>query len=533
MSQTLVLKKLQVKGMTCTGCETRIEGALIALPGVEKVRAQVKDGSVEVTYDPAQVSPETFEKAITKLGYTVGSNEQPEVKKSGVVRIAGLIALLMTFFLLGSRLGWFQVFNFFPMASKDTGYGMLFVIGLLTSVHCVAMCGGINLSQCISGAGGQGRFGGFWPSIKYNLGRVISYTVIGGIVGALGSVVQFSSTARGIMQLLAGVFMVFMGLSLSGLVPALARFTPHLPKALGLKIAKEKKRSNSPLYVGLLNGLMPCGPLQAMQLYALSTGSLWGGALSMLLFSLGTVPLMFALGALSSILSRKFTKHMVTVGAVLVVVMGISMFQNGLALSGINTSSGVAQSEAAAAEDKAESSQPAASAAAQGQAPSNENAQEISSQLTGYGYPAITVKAGIPVKWTMNAPKGSLNGCNSSLIIPEYKIEKKLAEGDNVIEFTPTRTGTFTYSCWMGMIRSTIKVVENDGATAAPSGFAGQATTSPAIDSSAYAIGPEATDDPNALPIAPGGCCGGSVSGPQATTEPDTLPITPGGCCGN
>jgi sulfite exporter TauE/SafE len=371
-------------------------------------------------------------------------------------------------------------------------------------------------------AGGQGRFDGFWPSIKYNLGRVISYTVIGGIVGALGSVVQFSGTARGIMQLLAGVFMVFMGLSLSGLVPALARFTPHLPKALGLKIAREKKRSNSPLYVGLLNGLMPCGPLQAMQLYALSTGSLWGGALSMLLFSLGTVPLMFALGALSSILSRKFTRYMVTVGAVLVVVMGISMFQNGLALSGAGLSSGLAQGEAVQAGDKAENTQAPALAAGQAQASSGENVQEITSKLTGYGYPAISVKAGIPVKWTIQAPKGSLNGCNSRLVIPEYKIEKQLAEGDNVIEFTPNRTGTFTYSCWMGMIRSSIKVTENDGAQASPSGSAG---------SDADTSGPAATDDPNVLPIAPGGCCGG-IGGPQASGAPDAQPITPGGCCG-
>ena len=492
MSQTLVTKKLQVKGMTCTGCETRIEGALNALPGVQKARAQVKFGSVEVTYDPSLISQESFEKAITKLGYTVGTNDRPDMKKQGAARIVGLAALLLTFFLLGSRFGWFQFFNFFPMATQDSGYGMLFVIGLLTSVHCVAMCGGINLSQCISGAGGQGRFAGFWPSIKYNLGRVISYTVIGGIVGSLGSVVQFSGAARGILQLMAGVFMVFMGLSLSGLVPALARFTPHLPKALGLKIAKEKKRSNSPLYVGLLNGLMPCGPLQAMQLYALSTGSLWGGALSMLLFSLGTVPLMFVLGALSSILSRKFTKYMVTIGAVLVVVMGISMFQNGLALSGININSGLAQSETVLAEEKAENKQSPNTAAL---APSSENVQEIASTLSSYGYPAITVKAGIPVRWTINAPKGSLNGCNSSLVIPEYKVQKQLAVGDNVIEFTPTRTGTFTYSCWMGMIRSNIKVVESDGVQAVPSGSAGTVT-------------PEATEDPGALPIVPGGCCG-------------------------
>ena len=511
MSQTPAVKKLQVKGMTCTGCETRIEGALLALPGVAKARAQVKDGSVEITYDPAQVSMEAFKKAIEAQGYQVEANEKQEVKRSGAVRIIGLVASMLTFILLGSRFGWFQVFNFFPLASQDTGYGMLFIIGLLTSVHCVAMCGGINLSQCIAGAGGQGRFAGFMPSLKYNLGRVISYTVIGGIVGAIGSAVQFSGTARGFVQLLAGVFMVFMGLSLSGLVPALARFTPHLPKALGRKIAKEKKRSNSPLYVGLLNGLMPCGPLQAMQLYALSTGSVWGGALAMLLFSLGTVPLMFILGALSSILSRKFTKYMVTAGAVLVVVMGISMFQNGLALSGIGTSTGVAQSEPSRTEAKAESTPVPSSSATATQAPSaaaQENVQEITSELTGYGYPAITVKAGVPVKWTIKAPKGSINGCNNALVIPEYKIEKKLQTGDNVIEFTPTRTGTFSYSCWMGMIRSNITVVENEDASAtAPADAAGQNTEAPVTDFSAFALSPEATEDPESLPLLPGGCC--------------------------
>jgi len=74
-------------------------------------------------------------------------------------------------------------------------------------------------------------------------------------------------------------------------------------------IYRERQRGNKgPFTVGLLNGLMPCGPLQAMQIYALSTGNPLKGALSMLLFSLGTVPLMFGLGALGSLLSRRLRK---------------------------------------------------------------------------------------------------------------------------------------------------------------------------------------------------------------------------------
>ena len=85
-----------------------------------------------------------------------------------------------------------------------------------------------------------------------------------------------------------------------------------------------------------MNGLMPCGPLQAMQLYALGTGSFLAGALSMFIFSLGTVPLMFGLGALSSLLSSKFTSRMMKVSAALVLLLGLVMVNRGLALSGVN-----------------------------------------------------------------------------------------------------------------------------------------------------------------------------------------------------
>ena len=501
MSQPQLVKKIPIAGMTCTGCETRIEGALTALPGVIQAQASAKDGVVSVTYNPSLVTLKNMQKVIEDQGYTIGEAKKPESHQPpGIAKTAGISALVLAFFLLGSRFGWFQVFNLFPVANSETSFGMLFVIGLLTSVHCVAMCGGINLSQCIGG-NGQGRFSGLLPSLKYNLGRVISYTIIGGIVGAIGSVVQFTGTLRGMVQILAGVFMVLMGFSLSGLFPAFYRLTPHLPKALGRRINKEKRESNSPLYVGLLNGLMPCGPLQAMQLYALSTGSAVNGAISMLLFSLGTVPLMFALGALSSILSRKFTHHMMTAGAVLVAVMGISMFQSGLALSGVNLGSGTAQS------------QPLQTAPQQVEA-TKASVQEITSELSRYGYPAITVKAGIPVKWTIKADKKNLNGCNNAIVIPEYNLQKAFEVGDNFIEFTPTHTGTFTYTCWMGMIRSTITVTEGDAIAS---------TSSTDVEPATQAIVPAfnlwATPDPDA------------ITESNAKTDTQELVLQSGGCC--
>ncbi len=192
---------------------------------------------------------------------------------------------------------------------------------------------------------------------------------------------------------------------------------------------------------------MPCGPLQAMQLYALGTGSFAAGALSMFMFSLGTVPLMFGLGAVTSILSGKFTHRMMKASAVLVIALGVIMANRGFALSGFSlpsmpfgTGGSTRSGNIATIQD---------------------GIQLVTTNLQPGRYEPITVQKGIPVRWTVRAEKGSINGCNNEIVIPRFNARKKLEPGDNIIEFTPTETGTFAYSCWMGMIRSKITVVED------------------------------------------------------------------------
>ena len=86
--------------------------------------------------------------------------------------------------------------------------------------------------------------------------------------------------------------------------------------------------------------------------------------------------------------------------------------------------------------------------------------QEIHSTLTGRQYPQITVTAGVPVKWVIDVPEHTLNGCNYRMILSAFGIEHTFTEGENVIEFTPTTTGDIRYSCWMGMIRGNILVTD-------------------------------------------------------------------------
>jgi sulfite exporter TauE/SafE/copper chaperone CopZ/plastocyanin domain-containing protein len=451
-----------IEGMTCPACEARIRKALAQEVGVAAADASYSRAVATATFDPAVTNEPVLAAAIEKLGYHVrAENESGRAAPAGYsfYRAVTLLAVILVLYLLVRRLGLFNLGSL-PLAEAGTGYAALLVLGLVTSIHCLAMCGGINLSQCVQQGGAATIQAVIWkPAVLYNGGRVVSYTLTGGIVGALGSVVSFTGTMRGIVQLIAGVFMLVMGVNMLGVFPKLRRFTPRLPRVLATRIDLLRQKGTGPLAVGLLNGLMPCGPLQAMQLYALSTGSPVKGALAMLVFGLGTFPLTAFFGAASSFLTGRFTKRLMTAAACIVAVMGLSMFSYGWSLSGFdlgglgsligNTSRATPQN--AAANTKAPSG---------AFPPVIGGYQIVQSALLPNRYPAITVQAGTPVKWTITAPEGSINGCNNRMFIREYGIEHRFTPGDNVIEFAPDRTGRFSYTCWMGMIRSSITVVE-------------------------------------------------------------------------
>lgn len=448
MESNLKTQLFKIIGMTCINCQYKIERKLIKTEGIKKVNVSYRSGTVELIHDESIIPTKEIIRIIEDLDYKVATTNSEDRDSFDITKLLSTVVIIFALYTIMRHIGITNIFNKFPQVQENMGYSMLFFIGILTSVHCIAMCGGINLSQCISISSNisikQNKFETVRPSILYNLGRVISYTIIGGIVGSIGSVVSFSGSLKGIIQIIAGIFMVIMGLNMLNIFPWLRRLVPRVPRVITDKI-KFKKQSNSPFFVGLLNGLMPCGPLQSMQLYALSTASPVQGAFSMLIFSLGTVPLMFGFGALSSIFSGKFTRKVMTAGAALVVILGLSMLNNGLSLSGFNTYLGISNSESSS------------------EAKIEDDVQIINTSLYSSRYEPITVQAGIPVKWTITAKNSDINGCNNRIIIPEYSIEKKLEEGDNIIEFTPTKTGTFPYSCWMGMIRSSITVTEDDG----------------------------------------------------------------------
>ncbi len=166
----------------------------------------------------------------------------------------------------------------------------------------------------------------------------------------------------------------------------------------------------------------------------------------MFAFSLGTVPLMFGFGALSSLLSKKSTKSMMKASAALVIVLGMVMFQRGVASSGIPL---INYQVSALSDEETQSS-----------ATLIDGVQTLILEVTTKGYPEFVIQKDIPTKINFHVTKENLTGCNNVIRIPEFMIEKQLEVGDNWIEFTPTKSGTFPYSCWMGMITSKGTVIE-------------------------------------------------------------------------
>jgi len=467
--QGLQKRSFRIGGMYCIHCQNTIEKELKNTAGVKDAAVNYKTSAAFVTYDPSETSFEKISAVIEGLGYKTLEGKD----NSTVTQIIGTLVIILALFMLMRTFSSSKLAASFPLAQENMGYGMLLIIGLLTGVHCIAMCGGINLSQTLQSreeSTPKNVYTLLLPSILYNGGRLVSYTAVGVLVGALGSAITPSIQFQGAVQLIAGIFMVIMGINMLGLFPALRHLIPRMPAKIREKLSSiftkkvnEQKAGRGPLVIGFLNGFMPCGPLQAMQLYALSTGSPVKGGISMFLFCIGTIPLMFTLGAASSALSkatsgakgRAFSRRVMQAGALLVAALGLVMFSNGWNLFGLTSPfEKMASFRTASAQASG-----AASDSSQTIAVVQNGVQIVNSTLQPNRYPAITVRQDIPVRWIINAPAGSINGCNNRMIIREYGIQYTFKQGDNVIEFTPERSGRFRYSCWMAMIYGTITVL--------------------------------------------------------------------------
>lgn len=424
------MKKIYIKidGIHCVNCENTIKYALLSDKKIKRVSF---DGFIAIVTCENNTKENDLIKVINDLGYYTNkdnisddiNNLRNNIKLKEFVII--LVSIIFICFLLYKVFG-YNIFNMIPTIDSSVTYGMLFMTGLLTSIHCISMCGSINLVATVNNDNKR--------SIKrpllYNIGRIISYTIIGGLVGLVGKIISFNNIVNGIIIILASIVMLLMSLTMLNVIKV--RF----------KFIKYKVSNRNPFIIGLLNGLMPCGPLQAMQIYALSTGSVLKGALSMLLFGLGTVPLMLVTGVIFSSMKGK-TKILINkIASVLILILSIVMFNRGLLSLDIDILKNNNYGDYVKTTIKGDY-------------------QEIDFDLEYDNYKDIIVQKDIPVKIIINASKDKLTGCNNEIIINEYGIKKKLEVGENIIEFIPKDTKTISYTCWMNMIKNNIKVIDD------------------------------------------------------------------------
>jgi sulfite exporter TauE/SafE len=266
--------------------------------------------------------------------------------------------------------------------------------------------------------------------IIFNVSRVVSFTTLGGLLGIVGSFFLINSTFNGYLILLIGVITLVFGLKSLNLFAFLDKYNLTLPnnilKIIGLESIKVNNKSK-PLILGFLSFFIPCGFTQTVQLFSIASGSFFIGSLTMFIFSLGTIPGLIGVGSLvSKIKSELFTKAV----SILIMVLAFTNIISGYQILSSNQEVKEVLSNSTEV---------------------NNGIQIIrmTQDSSGYTPNKINLKKGVPVRWIIDSSEQ--RSCAASLYSKELNISKLLKNGENIIEFTPSREGYINFSCSMGM----------------------------------------------------------------------------------
>lgn len=468
------LKKLQLKihGMHCANCEVLIERKFKKVAGVERANVNYANGKAEI-FCSREPNLKELDNVVQTDGYRVSSWHQQEHTqelprqntKKDYIEIGAIFLIVIALYLILNQ------FDLVPKSfgiSDNMSYGFIFLIGLVAATStCIAVTGGLLLAVAGKYNERNPNLNGtqkFKPHIYFNLGRIVSYTVLGGAVGALGSLISFSARANGFLTILASVVMILLGFQLLKLFPWFKQFHPKMPKFLAHKIhdLSGKDTKSAPFLLGASTFFLPCGFTQALQLYVLSRGDFTTGALTMFAFSLGTLPALLSLSAISSFAKGGFQRYFLKFSGVVVILLGFFNINNGLTLTGSNIN--LASIFHSTNESVAE--------AADLNVEIIGGKQVVSMKVVGLDYypHRFKVVEGVPVEWHIDGSEAQ--GCAQVITVPTLGITEYLPrQGEKVIAFTPKRKGSIPFSCTMGMTtrNSEFTIIPNTlGIVAAP-----------------------------------------------------------------
>ncbi|KXK12003.1 MAG: Thiol:disulfide interchange protein DsbD [Microgenomates bacterium OLB23] len=315
----------------------------------------------------------------------------------------------------------------------------IFITGLFAGgLTCLAVQGGLLASSIAQQKSTK------LPITSFLISRLVAYTILGLMLGALGSIVQLSIQARVILQVAVAIFMIGTALNLIDAHPIFRYFVIQPPKFL-TRMVKNQSRSKeifAPALLGAMTVLIPCGATQAMMAYAVSTGSATQGAITMFVFILGTSPLFYVLGYAAKRAGSSVGATFNKIAAAAIILIALYNLLGALSLAGINLTQG----------------------------PSNtgtqQNAQVVQSAsiyFTDFGYKTmpevINVKAGSQV--TLHLVNESGAGCIQAFTIPAYNIQTIVPVGksEKVTFIAPSSPQQLSFMCSMGMYKGYINVL--------------------------------------------------------------------------
>lgn len=471
--------------MHCRSCEILVEEKLKEIPDIKNVQINYRKKQALI-YSHHPLSDSEISRKIEEAGYAVGIDDSKSwISLNGRdykdLIISGIVLLILYF--LGKEFG---LFNLSINTKNPSGLFFVILIGITAGFStCMALVGGLILGISAKHAEKHPEATPtqkFRPHLYFNLGRIASYLLLGGVIGLIGKAFQLSGVTLGIITIIVGIVMITVGLQLTELFPRLSNVSFTLPsgigKLLGIKKREQKEYSHAnSMLVGALTFFLPCGFTQAMQLYAMSTGSFLSGALIMGAFALGTAPGLLSIGGITSLVKGAFARRFFKTAGVLVVVLAIINISNGFNLAGFR----IKLPARSTAQNNSDNSA----------VPIKDGYQivEMTQKSNGYTPNSFTIKKGIPVKWIITSEDS--NSCAASIYSQKLNIRQFLNKGENVINFTPTETGKIAFSCSMGMYRGQFTVIENSDTSEKPA-EATQSSAEP-TPSKSPAVGSETT----------------------------------------
>lgn len=325
-----------VNGMHCKACVALTESELGDVKEVSRVKASLGNLSVNVTGDFGDKTEEHVARDLTEVlkphGYTLSLEKQRHSAKWSDFKVAFPVAAgFIVVFIVLQKMG---IVNL--ITASEVSYSTAFLIGFVASVStCMAVVGGLALSVSANFAKEGDKVK---PQLLFHAGRLVSFFILGGTIGLLGSAFQLGTAGTFILSFIVGIILLILGINLLDVFPWVKKLQPTMPSFIGKRVHGLKTVNHIliPLLLGVATFFLPCGFTQSMQIYTLTTGSFMEGAFIMSAFALGTFPVLALLSFSSLGIHKKAQSGIFFKTAGLVVIFfGILNIVTSLAAAGI------------------------------------------------------------------------------------------------------------------------------------------------------------------------------------------------------